>query len=436
MSQQHHPQKQQQRVDPYQLIRLQKKQLNIRNICILAHIDHGKTTLSDSLISSNGIISDKLVGKLRYLDSTEEEQKRGITMHSSAISLYYNSSNNIASNSSSINSSTTSSTTTINNDNNNTTSATSSTNTVSDEYLINLIDSPGHIDFSSDVSTAIRLCDGGLIIIDVLEGICTQTHAVIYKALKEGITPCLVFNKIDRLYLEMMLTTTEAFYHLRRLLEQVNALCYTLLNSEIIKRNELHMESSNSCMIDYHSDRNNSNKTSTINSSSSSQQSSSSSASTSSSTTTEEDPLFQIWSFDPDKGNLVFACAFDCWGLTTTKFANIYAKKYNVNMKILKKYFFDDYVFNLSTKKITKYDPTKNLSSSTTAACNGGVVSSDDDYENYKPMFARFILDPIWHIYDVAINKQDAKATAAYAQSEVRYACAAVLCCADVLSSQ
>ena len=401
MSQQHHPQKQQQRVDPYQLIRLQKKQLNIRNICILAHIDHGKTTLSDSLISSNGIISDKLVGKLRYLDSTEEEQKRGITMHSSAISLYYNSSNNI-----------------------------------SDEYLINLIDSPGHIDFSSDVSTAIRLCDGGLIIIDVLEGICTQTHAVIYKALKEGITPCLVFNKIDRLYLEMMLTTTEAFYHLRRLLEQVNALCYTLLNSEIIKRNELHMESSNSCMIDYHSDRNNSNKTSTINSSSSSQQSSSSSASTSSSTTTDEDPLFQIWSFDPDKGNLVFACAFDCWGLTTTKFANIYAKKYNVNMKILKKYFFDDYVFNLSTKKITKYDPTKNLSSSTTAACNGGVVSSDDDYENYKPMFARFILDPIWHIYDVAINKQDAKATAAYAQSEVRYACAAVLCCADVLSSQ
>jgi ribosome assembly protein 1 len=132
---------------------------------------------------------------------------------------------------------------------------------------------------------------------------------------------------------------------------------------------------------------------------------------------TDEDPLYQIWSFDPDKGNLVFACAFDCWGLTTTKFANIYAKKYNVNMKVLKKYFFDDYVFNISTKKITKYDPTKNLSSSS-SSCNN---SSDDDFENYKPMFARFILDPIWHIYDVSINKQDAKAAASYAQSEVRY---------------
>lgn len=68
--------------------------------------------------------------------------------------------------------------------------------TPSADYLINLVDSPGHIDFSSDVSTAARLCDGALIVIDVLEGVCTQTHAVLYKALKEGMTPCLILNKV------------------------------------------------------------------------------------------------------------------------------------------------------------------------------------------------------------------------------------------------
>ncbi|SRR6266498_3801004 len=73
-----------------QLINLQSKGKNIRNICILAHVDHGKTTLSDSLLASNGIISNKLAGKVRYLDSREDEQERGITMEASGISLYFN----------------------------------------------------------------------------------------------------------------------------------------------------------------------------------------------------------------------------------------------------------------------------------------------------------------------------------------------------------
>lgn len=71
------------------MIHLQKKTANIRNICVLAHVDHGKTTLADCLISSNGIISSRLAGKLRYMDSREDEQVRGITMKSSAISLHY-----------------------------------------------------------------------------------------------------------------------------------------------------------------------------------------------------------------------------------------------------------------------------------------------------------------------------------------------------------
>lgn len=67
-----------------------------------------------------------------------------------------------------------------------------------DDYLINLVDSPGHIDFSSDVSTATRLCDGALIVVDVLEGICTQTHAVLHRALVERLRPCLVLNKVSQ----------------------------------------------------------------------------------------------------------------------------------------------------------------------------------------------------------------------------------------------
>src|SRR5690242_19880510 len=76
-------------ITPLQLVALQTQQDHIRNICILAHVDHGKTTLSDSLLASNGIISSKLAGKVRYLDSREDEQERGITMEASAISLYF-----------------------------------------------------------------------------------------------------------------------------------------------------------------------------------------------------------------------------------------------------------------------------------------------------------------------------------------------------------
>ena len=91
------------------------------------------------------------------------------------------------------------------------------------EYLINLIDSPGHVDFSGEVSTGLRLCDGALVVVDALEGVCPQTQAVLQKAWVEGIKPCLVINKVDRLILELNYSPTEAYYHLQQILEQVRA---------------------------------------------------------------------------------------------------------------------------------------------------------------------------------------------------------------------
>eukprot|EP00116_Pleurobrachia_bachei_P013020 sb/3473282/ len=110
---------------------LQQNTKNIRNLCILAHVDHGKTTIADSLIASNGIISQRLAGKLRYLDNLTQEKARGITMKSSAISLHHRYGG--------------------------------------EDFLLNLIDSPGHVDFSGEVSTAVRLCDGSYIVVDVVE---------------------------------------------------------------------------------------------------------------------------------------------------------------------------------------------------------------------------------------------------------------------------
>ncbi|CAD5210465.1 unnamed protein product [Bursaphelenchus xylophilus] len=153
----------------------------IRNVCIIAHVDHGKTTIADALISSNGIIPPRLVGQMRFLDSREDEQERGITMKSSVVSLSF------------------------------------------DPLLLNLVDSPGHVDFLAEVNSAVNVADVALLVVDVVEGVCSQTESLLRQAVLNQVQVILVLNKIDRLITELKLTESEGFQHIRQLIENVNS---------------------------------------------------------------------------------------------------------------------------------------------------------------------------------------------------------------------
>ncbi|KAK9453620.1 P-loop containing nucleoside triphosphate hydrolase protein [Dipodascopsis uninucleata] len=262
-------------ISPEKLKELQDNPDCVRNICILAHVDHGKTSLSDCLLASNGIISQRMAGKVRYLDSREDEQIRGITMESSAISLYFK----VLSH--------------------------SSEGDQTREHLINLIDSPGHIDFSSEVSTASRLCDGALVLVDVVEGVCSQTVTVLRQAYMEQIKPILVMNKMDRLITELKLTPMEAYVHLSKLLEKVNAVMGSFFASERMEQDETEVE-----MDDEH--------------------------------------LY----FSPEANNVIFASAIDGWGFTIQRFAVIYEKKLGMKRAALEKCLWGDYYLDTKAKKV------------------------------------------------------------------------------------
>lgn len=307
------------------MIQLQKNTANIRNICVLAHVDHGKTTLADCLISSNGIISSRLAGKLRYMDSREDEQVRGITMKSSAISLHYAEG--------------------------------------SEEYLINLIDSPGHVDFSSEVSTAVRICDGCIIVVDAVEGVCPQTQAVLRQAWLENIRPVLVINKIDRLIVELKFTPQEAYSHLKNILGQINALTGTLFTSKVLEeRAERETESqakSHSEQGDQVYDW---------------------------SAGLEDVDDSQLY-FSPEQGNVVFTSAIDGWGFGIEHFARIYSQKIGIKKEVLLKTLWGDYYINMKAKKIMKVDQAKGK----------------------KPLFVQLILENIWSLYDAVLKKDKEK---------------------------
>ncbi|MDP6703621.1 MAG: elongation factor EF-2 [Candidatus Thalassarchaeaceae archaeon] len=158
----------------------------IRNLAIAAHIDHGKTTLSDNLIAGAGMMSEDLAGKSRVLDFDDQESARGITINAASASMVHS--------------------------------------VGGDDYLINLIDTPGHVDFGGDVTRAMRAVDGCIILTCAVEGAMPQTETVVRQALKEKVKPVLFINKVDRLINELQVTPEDMMGRFEQQITRVNTL--------------------------------------------------------------------------------------------------------------------------------------------------------------------------------------------------------------------
>jgi elongation factor 2 len=177
---------------------------HIRNIAIAAHIDHGKTTLTDNLLARAGMISDKLAGDQRFMDFDDQEAERGITIYSANISMVHEFDD--------------------------------------EDYLINLIDTPGHVDFGGDVTRAMRAVDGVVVLVDAVDGVMPQTETVMEQALQEGVKPVLFINKIDRLIEEMQLTPEEMQDRFKEIIRGVNAALRKYANEETAEEWKMSVE--------------------------------------------------------------------------------------------------------------------------------------------------------------------------------------------------
>lgn len=220
---------------------------NIRNMSVIAHVDHGKSTLTDSLIARAGIIAKKSAGDERYMDTREDEKERGITIKSTGVSLYFE---------------------------------------YDDKgHLFNLIDSPGHVDFSSEVTAALRVTDGALVVVDCIEGVCVQTETVLRQAMQEKIRPALMVNKVDRAILELQLDGELMYKNFLRVIDNVNVVVTTYAQEDM-----------GECEL------------------------------------------------SPTRGNVAFGSGKDAWGFSLKRFADIYSKKFKIPYeKMIQKLWGENY---------------------------------------------------------------------------------------------
>jgi len=269
---------------------------NVRNMSVIAHVDHGKSTLTDSLVSKAGIISAGQAGNARFTDTRADEQERCITIKSTGVSMYFEydlpterkldaedaaeatgaektvaevaSEAAIAEEAAKL-------------------SAEKGIEITEKSFLINLIDSPGHVDFSSEVTAALRVTDGALVVVDSVEGVCVQTETVLRQAIGERIRPVLMLNKLDRCITELMLPPEEAYRSFVKSIENVNVIIATY-----------------------------------------------------------NDPALGDITLDPVKGKVAFGSGLHQWGFTLKKFAKMYAAKFATSRYKMMRRLWGDMFYN------------------------------------------------------------------------------------------
>merc|ERR1712048_474438 len=232
---------------------------DIRSMSVIAHVDHGKSTLTDSLICKAGIISAKAAGDARFTDTRADEQERGVTIKSTGVSLYFEYDEGEGKG--------------------------------SEPFLINLIDSPGHVDFSSEVTAALRITDGAMVVVDCIEGCAVQTETVLRQALQERVKVCLFVNKCDRCILELQMEPEDMYQRFRKAIEDVNVIVAT-----------------------YH------------------------------------DKMMGDAMVGPEKGTVAFGSGLHGWGFNVERFAKIYAAKMGVDKEKMMKRLWGDSFFNAKKK--------------------------------------------------------------------------------------
>jgi len=248
---------------------LMDKKKNIRNMSVIAHVDHGKSTLTDSLVCKAGIIASAKAGEARFTDTRKDEQERCITIKSTAISLYYEIPEKDF-------------------------AFVQQEKEEDRHFLINLIDSPGHVDFSSEVTAALRVTDGALVVVDCVSGVCVQTETVLRQAIAERIKPILFMNKMDRALLELQLDQEDMFQTFQRIVENVNVIIATY--------------------------------------------------------NAEDGPMGDI-QVDPTKGTVGFGAGLHGWAFTLKEFAEMYSSKFKIEVPKLMKRFWGDNFYSAAEKK-------------------------------------------------------------------------------------
>lgn len=251
-------------------------------------------------------------------------------------------------------------------------------------YVVNMIDTPGHVDFSSEVSTASRLCDGALVLVDVIEGVCTQvgsfymierdlfmhhlqTITVLHQAWQDRLKPILVINKFDRLITELKLAPIEAYLHLAQLIEQVNAVMGSFFAGERME-DDLRWREERERRLAEKREAHAEEVDATVNDADEFQEK-------------DDEDIY----FAPEKGNVIFASAMDGWGFRVGKFAHLYAVKMKIKEANLRTVLWGDFYLDPKTKRIISH---KHLRGRT-----------------LKPLFVQFVLENIWAVYDaVSLN--------------------------------